>query len=242
MSFLLKFRYESLFARKRCGLFLANRRDIGRIGAMDSTSLSVLTHAQLDPAAWDAFVASHAHGHVLQTQRWGDLKARVGWQAERVALTLGGAMVAGAQILYRRTPWGQPFAYVPKGPVMDWEQPALGAALFKAIEQCARRRHSYLLKVEPDLPDSQVMARRLADYGFAASAQTVQPRSTVHLDLTAGLDEILARMKQKWRYNIRLAGRKGVMVRAGTRADLPAFQRLMQTTGARDHFGVHSQA
>lgn len=209
---------------------------------MDSTSLSVLTHTQLDPAAWDAFVASHAHGHVLQTQRWGDLKARVGWQAERVALTLDGAMVAGAQILYRRTPWGQPFAYVPKGPVMDWEQPALGAALFKAIEQCARRRHSYLLKVEPDLPDSQVMARRLADYGFAASAQTVQPRSTVHLDLTAGLDEILARMKQKWRYNIRLAGRKGVTVRAGTRADLPAFQRLMQTTGARDHFGVHSQA
>lgn len=209
---------------------------------MISTSLPVLAHAQIDPAAWDAFVASHAHGHLLQTSRWGELKARAGWQAERVALSADGAIVAGAQILYRRTPWGQPFAYVPKGPVVDWEQPTVCAALLQAVEQCARRRHSYVLKLEPDLLHSQVMARRLAGYGFALSTQTVQPRSTVHIDLTASQDEILARMKQKWRYNIRLAGRKGVTVRAGARADLPAFQRLMETTGARDRFGVHNQA
>ena len=209
---------------------------------MISTSLPVLAHAHIDPAAWDAFVANHAHGHLLQTSRWGELKDRVGWQTERVALSADGAIVAGAQILYRRTPWGQPFAYVPKGPVVNWEQPALCAGLLQAVEQCARRRHSYLLKLEPDLPHSQVMARRLAGYGFTLSPQTVQPRSTVHIDLTANQDEILARMKQKWRYNIRLAARKGVLVRAGVRTDLPAFQRLMETTGARDHFGVHNQA
>ena len=212
---------------------------------MDFTSTpawTVLTQAQFAPAAWDAFAANHAQGHVLQTSLWGELKARVGWQAERVALAQDGVITAGAQILYRRTPWGMPFAYVPKGPLVDWEQPAQAAALLRAVEQAARRRRSYLLKLEPDLPDSPVMAQRLAGCGFAASRQTVQPRSTVHVDLTADPDEILARMKQKWRYNIRLAGRKGVIVRPGTRADLPAFQRLLEITGQRDHFGVHSQA
>ncbi len=222
--------------------FLANARDVGRIGPMVSTSLSVLTHAQLDAATWDAFVATHAHGHLLQTSRWGELKTRVGWQVERVALSADGALVAGAQILFRRTPWGQPFAYVPKGPVVDWEQPSLCADLLRAVEACARRRRSYLLKLEPDLPHSLALARRLTGYGFTLSAQTVQPRSTVHVDLTVSQDQILARMKQKWRYNIRLAGRKGVTVRPGTEADLPAFQRLLTQTGARDGFGVHSPA
>jgi lipid II:glycine glycyltransferase (peptidoglycan interpeptide bridge formation enzyme) len=47
-------------------------------------------------------------------------------------------------------------------------------------------------------------------------------------------------MKSKWRYNVRLAARKGVTVREGTEADLPAFQRLMDETGQRDDFAVHS--
>ncbi len=59
------------------------------------------------------------------------------------------------------------------------------------------------------------------------------------VDLTASEDEILARMKQKTRYNIRLSARKGVTVRQGTAADLPVFNQLMQATGRRNTFGVH---
>jgi lipid II:glycine glycyltransferase (peptidoglycan interpeptide bridge formation enzyme) len=45
-------------------------------------------------------------------------------------------------------------------------------------------------------------------------------------------------MKQKTRYNIRLAEKKGVTVRPWD--DLPAFHRMMLVTGGRDGFGVHS--
>jgi peptidoglycan pentaglycine glycine transferase (the first glycine) len=48
-------------------------------------------------------------------------------------------------------------------------------------------------------------------------------------------------MKQKTRYNIRLAGRKGVTVREGDEADLPAFYHLMKVTAERDGFGIHSR-
>ena len=40
--------------------------------------------------------------------------------------------------------------------------------------------------------------------------------------------------ESKTRYNIRLAGRKGVKVRIGTREDLPIFYDIMKTTGSRD--------
>jgi len=68
---------------------------------------------------------------------------------------------------------------------------------------------------------------------------TIQPPRTVIVDLTAPEEEILGRMKQKTRYNIRLAAKKGVTVRQGTAADLPAFNQLMQVTGRRNTFGVH---
>jgi lipid II:glycine glycyltransferase (peptidoglycan interpeptide bridge formation enzyme) len=61
---------------------------------------------------------------------------------------------------------------------------------------------------------------------------------TIVVDLSGSEEEILARMKQKTRYNIRLATRKGVTVRPWN--DLDGFHRMMQVTGARDGFGVHS--
>lgn len=45
-------------------------------------------------------------------------------------------------------------------------------------------------------------------------------------------------MKQKTRYNIRLAEKKGVIVR--TWDDMESFHKMMLVTGDRDHFGIHS--
>jgi len=76
--------------------------------------------------------------------------------------------------------------------------------------------------------------------GFAPSFQVIQPRRSVVVSLEGGQEEWLARMKQKTRYNIRLAQKKDVVVRSSD--DLEGFHRLMQTTGERDGFGVHSLA
>ncbi|HHS97479.1 MAG TPA: peptidoglycan bridge formation glycyltransferase FemA/FemB family protein, partial [Chloroflexi bacterium] len=99
------------------------------------------------------------------------------------------------------------------------------------------------LTVEPDLPDEPIHRKRLAALGFVPSPlDSIQPRRTLVVDLSGTEEEVLARMKQKTRYNVRLAARKGVVVREGTEADLPAFNRLMAITGARNRFGVHSPA
>jgi lipid II:glycine glycyltransferase (peptidoglycan interpeptide bridge formation enzyme) len=52
-------------------------------------------------------------------------------------------------------------------------------------------------------------------------------------------EDILARMKQKTRYNIRLAEKKGVTIRAWE--DVESFHKMLLLTGSRDGFGVHSQ-
>jgi len=199
----------------------------------------ILSSDSLPAFRWDTFVAAQAAGHLLQCSRWGTLKAQFGWRVERVALEEDGSIVAGAQVLWRRLPWGQTLAYVPKGPLVNWDDDGQVQALLEAIAALARRHRAVALKIEPDLPDNPQLAARLAGYGFRPG-HTVQPRGTLVVDLTPEPEAILAQMKPKWRYNVRLAERKGVTVREGTEADLPALQRLMDETGRRDRFAVHS--
>ena len=191
-----------------------------------------------DEQAWDERIAAAPDGHVLQSWAWGELKGRFGWRAERIGLGS-----ASAQVLYRPLPGGVgSIAYVPKGPLLDWDDGQAVRDWTAAIRPLARRQRAICLKIEPDLEDSPAQAERLWAAGFRPSPQPIQPRRTIIVDLDADPEAILARMKQKTRYNIRLAARKGVVVRHGDEGDLPAFYQLMEDTSLRDGFAIHSQA
>lgn len=204
----------------------------------------ILTSDQPDllPASrWDAFVAEHPAGHLLQASPWGELKSLFGWRAQRVALAdSADRLVAGAQILFRPVPGGKTLAYTPKGPLVNWHDDALAQATLDALHTRTRAAGAFALTVEPEALDEPELSARLRALGFRPAPRDVQPRSTIWLDLAGSPDEWLTRMKQKTRYNVRLAARKGVTVRNATEADLPTFFRLMAQTGTRDGFAVHS--
>jgi len=200
------------------------------------------TAKNLDACVWDRFVAQDPQGRLLQTWAWGELKERFGWAPVRVAIERDGALVAGAQVLFRRL-GPLTLAYAPKGPVLLDDDPPIARALWQGLRQLARPRRAVALKLEPDWPDEEAERHAwLRGCGFAPSAQTIQPRRTIIVSLAGSEDDLLARMKPKWRYNTRLANRKGVAVAAGGSADVAAFHALMQVTGERDAFGVHSAA
>jgi peptidoglycan pentaglycine glycine transferase (the first glycine) len=182
----------------------------------------------ISPEEWDSFLSHYPNAHLLQTSTWGQFKQSFGWQVQH--LVTPSPQPAGAQVLFRRLPLGIfTIAYIPKGPVGS-----PGAAFWKDIDALCRRRRAIFLKLEPDTWECNLDPPQ----GFQTSAHSIQPQSTLVVDLTAEEDHILGRMKQKTRYNIRLALRKGIVVR--TSSDLSAFYRLLEVTGGRDEFGVHS--
>lgn len=189
-----------------------------------------------DAKLWDAFLETQ-HAHLLQTFAWGEFKARFGWRTERVVLRDQNRIAAAAQILYRQLAPALTLAYIPRGPVAtdSTHLPSFCARLQAHV----RARGVFFLKLEPNwqVEDSRNEILRAAK--FSHSLETVQPPATITLDLTPDLDTILARMKSKWRYNIRLAEKKNVVVRAGNVSDFNAFHQLMQLTGTRDHFAIH---
>jgi peptidoglycan pentaglycine glycine transferase (the first glycine) len=188
---------------------------------------------------WDAFIASHPAGHLLQSSAWGELKGAFGWETVRLAVLEGGLVRAAAQVLFRRR-FGVSLAYVPRGPVVDWGDEAAVQALLAAIREAGRARRAIFLKVEPNLPDDPALPERLRGYGFRPAA-TVQPRHSVVIDLQADEDELLARMKRKTRYDVRLAGRHGVTARPALGpADVALFYDMLLETARRHAFGIHT--
>jgi lipid II:glycine glycyltransferase (peptidoglycan interpeptide bridge formation enzyme) len=205
-----------------------------------NSAMALTIDFHIPDAAWDAFVERRADGHALQTSAWAALKSRFGWRTGRVAVHQDGYTVAGASVLFRRLPLGLgTLAYVPKGPLVDWEDAESVTTLFDGLDALCRVHRAFALKLEPDIIESPLSACCPALYALRP-ASFVQPRRTLLLDLTQTENALLAAMHHKTRYNIRLAARKHVVVREGTIDDLPEFCTLMQATGERDHFGVHS--
>jgi lipid II:glycine glycyltransferase (peptidoglycan interpeptide bridge formation enzyme) len=131
-------------------------------------------------------------------------------------------------------PFGFSVAYIPKGPLGS----DLGL-LWPQVDAVCREKRAVFLKVEPDAWEGKYSrVEELERIGFRSSPHDLQPRRTIVLDLSVSEDEILARMKQKTRYNIRLAVKKEVVVTASD--DLNTFAELIEVTGERDAFGVHT--
>jgi peptidoglycan pentaglycine glycine transferase (the first glycine) len=204
----------------------------------------------MEDRAWDSWVASHRYGHLLQTDAWATLKSQFGWVSQRIAVREGSDLVAGAQMLYRwvplNRPWGRlvSIAYVPKGPVVDWHNPTRVHQILAAITAAARRHRAVFVRVEPNIAEGELptVAATLGEVGFQPSSEAIQPRRTILIDVSGSEDQILMAMKQKTRYNIRLAVRKDVTVREGGGEDLAIFNQLMTMTGERSDFDVHSAA
>ncbi len=182
---------------------------------------------------WNEFLYSHPNAHLLQTGEWGELKSAFGWKAVRIVTGN-----VGVQILFRNLPLGFTVGYIPKAIISDWQ--AFKQSLWSEIDLVCKQYRAIFLKLEPDLWQNAESDNLLfTNYQVRISPQNIQPPRTIIIDLASTHEQILARMKQKTRYNIRLAEKKGVAVRAWS--DIESFHRMMLVTGSRDGFGVHSR-
>jgi peptidoglycan pentaglycine glycine transferase (the first glycine) len=214
--------------------------------------------------AWNTAVAALPAAHLLQSWQWSQLKARYGWrpfyllwhdtaandEAVAAALVLERSLaIPGVGRLLR-------VLYVPKGPLLDWANVSLRRQVIAELVVFARRRGAIFIKIDPDVvlglgipgqpsaldqPLGSAIQAELVTGGWRFSQDQIQFRNTVCIDLNRPEEEILAGMKQKTRYNIHLAERKGVQVHGGGPADFGLLYRMYAETSLRDGFAIRSQ-
>lgn len=200
---------------------------------------------EISETEWDSFVSQHPHGHILQTHAWGKLKTAHGWRAARASVFAPQNKPVGVALtLVRSLPYALGrIAYVPRGPVVNWDDEDFAVAAVRTASRLARNSGAFALLIEPDLLDTPSDRQLLERLSLQPVDFDAQPRRTIWVNLDVDEDvDILAAMKQKTRYNIGLSKRKGVTVRQGHVKDAELFHSMMQTTAERDTFAIHPLA
>jgi lipid II:glycine glycyltransferase (peptidoglycan interpeptide bridge formation enzyme) len=201
-----------------------------------------------DPGQWNRALLELPCAHVLQSWEWGALKSRHGWQVAHhlwFSDDEGRPSAAGSVLTRRPVRWLSPVMYVPKGPALNYGDPVLVEQVLGRLEAVARRGQALFVKIDPDVRVGTAQAEEvealLQRRGWRPSREQIQFRSTIWVDLSRSSDELLAAMKSKWRYNTRLAVRRGVTVRYGASADLGLLYQLYAETAARDGFVIRPE-
>jgi len=215
---------------KKAARFAIIGRVVGRLDEID------------DGPRWDEFVLARPEYSITHSFGWGELKGAFGWRPRRFILRDDTGPHAGAQVLSRPVPViGGELWYAPRGLLADYADGATLAELTAALREEAGRTGAVVLKIEPMAAGPEL--NRLDELGWRRAGRGVQPQRTLYLDLTRTEDELLAGMDRRTRYNVKLAGRKGVTVRASRDpADLRVFYDLLARTTERKGFLVHSLA
>lgn len=186
-----------------------------------------------------------------------------GWKVESEASRLSTfhSPQAAALILKRPLRLGGMSArlsvlYAPKGPLLDWTDGSLRNRVLNDLQVFAEKEHAIFIKADPDvilgtgiptgadeLSDltGQSILTELKQRGWRYSSDQIQFKNTVLIDLTYSEEELLGHMKQKTRYNIRLAQRKGVKLRIGTPDDFGMLYRMYAETSVRDGFVIRNE-
>jgi lipid II:glycine glycyltransferase (peptidoglycan interpeptide bridge formation enzyme) len=203
-----------------------------------------------------------------QTPFWALFKRNLGMRAAAFDIHASTVGSDDLLILYQHVGDDQFIGYVPYGPTLSPDDHEKGELLEELSETlrsfvrpgCIALRYDLMwespwakeqdyftpegLWLGPPQPRSQEIRMNFSTQNWNLhKAQTdILPSDTFFVDLQGTLEEILARMRSKTRYNIRLSMRRDVMVRSGSRDDLPIWYELYRETCTRNGIFLHDQS
>lgn len=165
-------------------------------------------NTQLTPhqvETWDALLVQNPDGgNVFQSQEMAETKRRGGWTPQYLMIN-----ERAVTVLEKRVPLLGNYWYIPKGPGVTEASQIID--LLPSLKKNAKQAGAFVVKIEPELLESDQTKAALREAGLVSTA-AVQPNvSTVLLDLSHSIDEVMASLNQKGRHAIRRAERDGVI-------------------------------
>jgi lipid II:glycine glycyltransferase (peptidoglycan interpeptide bridge formation enzyme) len=202
-----------------------------------------LLENKADEEEYKLFLQNHERCNFQQSIEWGNVKTS--WKKEVIlAEDSSGKIIGSLMVWIRKIPIFGNIMYSARGPVCDIHNIEVLKQITEGAKVLAKKYNAIVLRIEPDIESSDTEFRDIMlelGYSIKDDAKNfrdeIQPRYVFRLDTKNKTeDEIFKAFHQKTRYNVRLATKKGVTVKEGTKEDLKDFHKIMITTGIRDGF------
>ena len=136
---------------------------------------------------------------------------------------------AHALVIKHQLPFKLCWFEIPRGPLFN-DQESLQKLLEKIRDEAEKEKALFIR-----MSSYEKLPLNLSDTAFDR-----HPQTSLVVDLSLSEGEILAQMKQKGRYNIKVAEKHGVTVEVSE--EVEAFYHLLKKTGERDDFGIHGMS
>ena len=186
-------------------------------------------------------------GSFLQSAFWGGFKARFGWEALAFMAQWETGESKALLVLHRRLAPLFAMAYIPWGPELppsfnDTERWKAIMELAASLKKLLPKNTAFIRFDPPWFLETRFLEGEAAPVPppLRRAASDIQAPDTVLVDLTQSMELILAQMKPKWRYNARLALKKGVKLRRTGVEEIGVFYELLKETARRDGIAIHS--
>lgn len=147
--------------------------------------------------------------------------------------------IQGVLLIQRKTLLGKKFFEVPRAEINS-----LSEDFWEGLSQLAKKENILFTRFFPaDIETRTEVSSKITDtipdgrQITFSDVPEIFPEHTLVLDLQKSEEELLAEMKSKGRYNIRLAEKKGVEIFESS--DVAAFHQILQETTERDEFSGH---
>lgn len=200
----------------------------------------------------DEFVKNSPQTNLLQSSDWAKIKDN--WGNERLGIYQDQKLVAVASILIQPLPLGFTMLYIPRGPIMDYQNSQLVAFMLQSIKTYAKSKRAVFAKFDPSLflrkgligqeaKDQEAtlaIIQSLKECGVEwvgrteDMGETIQPRFQANIYKEYFTEDQLSKSTKQ---AIRTARNKGVEVIFGGTELLDEFAALMKKTEARK--GIH---
>jgi len=202
-----------------------------------------LLENKTDEEEYTKFLENHERCNFQQSLEWARVKTS--WKREVILAEDENKKIIGSLMVWvRKIPIFGNIMYSARGPVCDIHDMEVLQQLTEGAKELAKKYNAIVLRIEPDIKsDDEDFKNIMLQLGFSIKddaknfREEIQPRYVFRLDTKGKTeDEIFKAFHQKTRYNVRLATKKGVTIKDGTKEDLKDFHKIMVTTGIRDGF------
>ena len=196
----------------------------------------------------DDFVKASSQTNLLQSASWAKVKDN--WDNERIGFYKNNQLVASASILIKPLPLGMTMLYIPRGPIMDYQNQELLQFVLTSLKQFAKTKKALFIKFDPSLflVQAQTGEDRKEQQETLDVIQNLQKAGAIWVGRTESLDETIQPrfqaniykdnfseelLSKSTRQAIRTARNKGIQVQFGGKELLDDFSALMKKTENR---------
>lgn len=196
----------------------------------------------------DDFVKASSQTNLLQSASWAKVKDN--WDNERIGFYKNNQLVASASILIKPLPLSMTMLYIPRGPIMDYQDQELLHFVLTSLKKFAKTKKALFIKFDPSLflVQAQIGEDKKEQQETLDLIQNLQKAGAIWVGRTESLDETIQPrfqaniykdnfseelLSKSTRQAIRTARNKGIQVQFGGKELLDDFSTLMKKTENR---------